>query len=73
MAFSCSVEMLGPEGGIKAVSPNLTSLLESPVVLKKRLLWMLSLFRESLFLLVISENNQVLPFSSLLPLISSLP
>lgn len=72
MPFSCSVEMLGAEGGIKAMSPNLTSPLASPVVLKERLLWTLFFSRESLFLLVIPEKDQVLPFSSLLALISFL-
>lgn len=73
MPFSCSVEMFGAEGDIKAMSPNLTSLLASPVVLKERLLWTFSLSRENLFLLVIPEKDQVLPFSSLLALISFLP
>lgn len=72
MPFSCSVEVLGL-GGIKAISPNLTSLLASLVVLKERLLWTISLPRKSLFLLVIPEKDQVLPFSSLLALISFLP
>lgn len=57
MPFSCSVEALGPEGGIKAVSPNLPSLLASPIVLKERLLGILSLSRESFFLLVIPEKD----------------
>lgn len=65
-------EMLGPEEDIKATSPSLTFLLVSPVVLKDRLLWTLWFSRESLFLLVITEKDQMLPFSSLLALISFL-
>lgn len=63
-------EMLGPEDDTKATSPILTFPLASPAVLKDRLLWALCFSRDHLFLLVITEKDQMLPFRSLLALIS---
>lgn len=65
-------EMLEPEEDTKATSLSPTFPLAPPVVLKDRLLWILCFSRESLFLLVITEKDQMLPFSSLLGLISFL-
>lgn len=62
-------EMLGPED-IKAISPIPTFPLVSLSVLEDRLLWTLRFSRDCLFLLVITEKDQMLPFRSLLALIS---